>query len=101
MVGVSASVNLPLHCKIQKFSSGTGSPGWFQKKGCKTAVVVVVSDNSLLGLCRTTSSQPAQTIPPGRGEAHEAERAPNGSEMKHSVRFFTAQRYASTVHTEP
>jgi len=24
---VSASVNLPLHHKVQKFSSGTGSPG--------------------------------------------------------------------------
>jgi len=28
MVGVSASVNLPLHHKVQKLSSGTGSPGW-------------------------------------------------------------------------
>ena len=28
MVGVSASVNLPLHHKVQKFSAGTGSPGW-------------------------------------------------------------------------
>jgi len=36
MVNVSASVNLPLHCKVQKFSSGTGSPG---KKGRKTDVV--------------------------------------------------------------
>ena len=27
MVGVSASVNLLLHHKVQKFSSGTGSPG--------------------------------------------------------------------------
>jgi len=35
MVGVSASVNLPLHHKVQKFSSGTGSPGWSRKKGCK------------------------------------------------------------------
>jgi len=26
MVGVSASVNLPLHHEVQKFSSGTGSP---------------------------------------------------------------------------
>jgi len=26
MVGVSASVNLPLHHKVQKFSSGIGSP---------------------------------------------------------------------------
>jgi len=39
MGGVSASVNLPLHHKVQKFSSGTGSPGWSQKKGCKTVVV--------------------------------------------------------------
>jgi len=39
MVGVSASFNLPLHHKVQKFSSGTGSPGWSRKKGCKTVVV--------------------------------------------------------------
>ena len=38
-VSVSASVNLPLHHKVQKFSSGTGSPGWFRKKGYKTIVV--------------------------------------------------------------
>jgi len=31
MVGVSASVNLPLHHKVRKLSSGTGSPGWSQK----------------------------------------------------------------------
>jgi len=41
MVGVSASVNLPLHHKVQKFSSGTGSPGWSRKKGRRTVVVVV------------------------------------------------------------
>ena len=41
MVGVSASVNLPLHHKVQKFSSGTGSPGWSRKKDRKTVVVVV------------------------------------------------------------
>ena len=39
MVGVSASVNLPLLHKVQKFSSGTGSPGWSWKKGRKTVVV--------------------------------------------------------------
>jgi len=33
MVGVSASFNLPLHHKVQKFSSGTGSPGLSLKKG--------------------------------------------------------------------
>jgi len=41
IVGVSASVDLPLHHKVQKFSSGTGSPGWSRKKGRKTVVVVV------------------------------------------------------------
>ena len=40
MVSVSASVNLPLHHKVQ-FSSGTGSPEWSRKKGRKTVVVVV------------------------------------------------------------
>jgi len=39
MVSVSASVNLPLQHKVHKFSSGTGSPGWSQKKGHKTDVV--------------------------------------------------------------
>jgi len=42
MVCVSACVNLPLHHKVQKFSSGTGSPGWSRKKGCKTVVFVCV-----------------------------------------------------------
>jgi len=44
MVAVSASVGLPLHHKVQKFSSGTGSPGWSWKKGRK---MVVVSLNEL------------------------------------------------------
>ena len=47
MVGVSASVNLPLHHKVQKFSSGSGSPGWSWKKGHKTAVVCGVVRNVL------------------------------------------------------
>jgi len=38
---VSASVNLPLHHKVQKFSSGTGSPRWSRKKGRETFVVAV------------------------------------------------------------
>jgi len=41
MVGVSASVNLPVHHKVQKFSSGTSSPGWSWKKGRKRVVVCV------------------------------------------------------------
>ena len=42
MVGVSASVSFPLHHKVQKFSSGTGSPGWSRKKGRKAVVVCVL-----------------------------------------------------------
>jgi len=39
MVGVSASINLPLHHKVQKFSSDTGSPGWSRKNGRKMVAV--------------------------------------------------------------
>jgi len=58
MVGVSASVNLPLHHKVQKFCSGTGSPGWSRKKDRKTVVVVnkqlllLCHDKTILGLSR-------------------------------------------------
>jgi len=38
MVGTSAAVNLPLHHKVQKFSSGTSSPRWSWKQGHKTVV---------------------------------------------------------------
>ena len=43
MVGVSPSVNLPLHHKVQKFSSSTGSPGCSRKKGHKPVVVVFLN----------------------------------------------------------
>jgi len=36
---VCLPVNLPLHHKVQKFSSGTNSPGWSRKKGHKTVVL--------------------------------------------------------------
>jgi len=39
MIGVFASVDLSLHHKVQKFSSGNGSPGWSRKKGRKAVVV--------------------------------------------------------------
>jgi len=39
MIGVSASLNLPLHHKVHKFSSGTGSPGWSRKNGHKAVVM--------------------------------------------------------------
>ena len=38
---VNASVNLPLHRKVQKFYSGTGSPGWSRKKGRENGCVCV------------------------------------------------------------
>ena len=38
MVCVSATVNLPLHHRVQKFS-GIGSPRWSRKNGHKTVVV--------------------------------------------------------------
>ena len=55
MVSVSASVNLPLHHKVQKFSSGTGSPGWSRKRAIKRlcgVVVTVVMRIAYAFLCR-------------------------------------------------
>ena len=52
MVGVSASVNLPLHHKVQKFSSGTGSPGWYWKKDRKTVVVGVSLNDTDFGFMK-------------------------------------------------
>jgi len=43
MDDVSASVNLPVHHKVQKFSSGTG---WSRKKGRKTGVCVLFLEQS-------------------------------------------------------
>jgi len=43
MVGVSASVNLFLHHKVQKLSSGTSAPWWSWKNGHKMVVVVDIS----------------------------------------------------------
>jgi len=45
MVGVSASHNLPLHHKVQKFSFGTGLSGWSRKKSRK--IVAVMKKNML------------------------------------------------------
>jgi len=54
MVGVSASVNLPLHHKVQKFSSGTSSPGWSRKKGCEMAVVwILVTGRNVFFMLKT------------------------------------------------
>jgi len=51
MVTVSASVNLPLHHKVQKFSSGTDWAGRSRKKGRKT--VVVVCGGTIVMMCST------------------------------------------------
>jgi len=50
MVSVSASVNLPLQHKVQKFSSGTGSPGWSRKR----------ATNSCVCVCEKTKSKPGE-----------------------------------------
>ena len=62
MVGVSVSVNLPLHHKVQKFSSGTDSPGWSRKRGCKTVAVWrwwLHDSYSALISCRRVSACPS------------------------------------------
>ena len=62
MVSLSASVDLPLHHKVQKFSSGTGSPGWSGKKAvnrlCVCVCLVTLSEvKSILYVLKTTSGQ--------------------------------------------
>ena len=54
MINLSASVNLPLHREVQKFSSGTGSPGWSRKKGRKTVVVCCFNSSHLTPWFRLT-----------------------------------------------
>ena len=49
MVGVSASVIFPCTIKVQKFSSGTGSPGWSREKGRKMVVCVCKGVNVRCG----------------------------------------------------
>jgi len=62
---VSASVNFPLHNKVQKFSSGTGSPGWSQKKGRKTVVCVCACNaaNSRVNMKFTTLATVSYILP--------------------------------------
>jgi len=47
MVSVSASVDLPLHHNVQKFSYGTGSPRWSRKKGpyCSCGYYIKMREN--------------------------------------------------------
>jgi len=70
MVGMSASVGFPLHHKFQKFSSGTGSPGWSQKNGRKTVVCVCVYScqppvknwRNVMEQCSTASMMTSSTL---------------------------------------
>jgi len=62
MVGVSASVNLPLHHKDQKFSSGTSSSRWSQKRGYRTVVVVVVVENYWAAMLIPEISDPVYQV---------------------------------------
>jgi len=39
VIDLVSEFNLPLHRKVQKFSSATGSPGWSREKGHKIVVV--------------------------------------------------------------
>ena len=62
---MSASVNLPLHHKVQKVFSGASSPWWSRKKGGKMVVMVFdeipCKNDALLfffhGLCRLRTSR--------------------------------------------
>jgi len=50
MVGVSASVNLPLHHKVQKLSSGTGSRGRSRMVGW--GLTALLTQNRSYRACR-------------------------------------------------
>jgi len=56
-VCVSASVNLPLHHTVQKFSSGTSSPGWSWKRVIKRLCVCVCVGTGV-GVCQHGSNIP-------------------------------------------
>jgi len=59
---VSASVNLPLHYKVQNFFSGTSSPVQSRKKGCKTVVVWWWWFCLLFLVVRLTGSNPNNSL---------------------------------------
>jgi len=48
MVSISASVNLPLYHKVQKFYSGTGLAGWSRKRAVKWLWCVQLSKPNAL-----------------------------------------------------
>jgi len=58
IVGVSASVNLLLHHKVQKFSSGTVSPGWSRKKAVVVVVLLLLGNPLLYVATQITAMDP-------------------------------------------
>jgi len=51
-LSVSASVNLPLHHEVQKFSSGIGSPGWSRKRAVKQLWCVSSTTSKIINLIK-------------------------------------------------
>jgi len=62
MISVSVCVNLPLHHKVHKFSSGTGSPGWSRKKGRKMVVCVCVPHHAVFLQAGCPSCHPTNSV---------------------------------------
>jgi len=88
MVGVPASVNFPLHHKVQKFSSGTGSPWWSRKGAVKRLWWWLLT--YLLTWCRwqadvldgreRAESEGRVLVDDGRGAADAGQRAATASD---------------------
>jgi len=104
---VSASVNLPLHHKVQKFSSGTGSSGWSQKKGRKMVVLVASKRKNQL-LCTRKHSLLYRVLRGGkRSDGHLTRRAeckaegPAAECPEVRCRYDAGQQDASPCRTHP
>jgi len=59
---VSASVNLPLHHEVQRFSSDTGSSGWPRKKAHKMVVVWVVGVTATIKAHSHHQTEPSLSV---------------------------------------
>jgi len=92
MVGVSASVNLPLHHKVQKFSSGTGSSWVVPEKGPYNGCGCVV------GLTLPETSSEVKVI--GQSSRSQDEDVPLlAMNACYKVTYFTdAQLHIMTLH---
>jgi len=89
---VSASVNLPLHHKVQKFSSGTSSPGWSRKKGHGVVWWCIYNNNM-----HTTSLQVYSRTDPQR--TGNAGTCPNA--MAAQGKDSTLASFAAILHLHP